>query len=233
MDINPEHEDDMWFAWQKAAPRIYDKTYYQGNPVVAHINDAGHKNMELMFGKKEYFSSVLEVGAGTGYHFPFVGHRFDLYVMTDLSDNLLRLAQAKYKKRADLKCEIQDATKLSYPDAHFDRLISVYNLEHLQFPHLVLKEWCRVLKPGGVLSIAIPLDGGIAWRFGRYLTTKRSFAREGLDLNYIIAREHINPSYNIISLIHHYFKKVQENWYPLRIPLVDLNLVYCCRITID
>lgn len=223
----------MWIAWSKAAPRLYDKTYYAENSLVARVNDAGHRMAEAPFGSSDFFGSVLEVGAGTGYHFKHVRHGFDRYVMTDLSADLLELARNRYPDRRNLSFEVQDATKLSYADASFDRLISIYNLEHLPQPHLALKEWRRVVKPGGVITVAVPLDGGVAWRLGRYLTTRRSFAREGLDLDYIIAREHINPSYNLIALIRHYFKARKEVWYPLGIPLVDVNLVYCCSLQVE
>ena len=163
-------------------------------------------------------------------HLQFVRHQFDRYVVSDLSPNLLDIARQRLGSRQDVDFEIQDATQLTYPDASFDRLISIYNLEHLPRPHLVLKEWLRVVRRGGVLSIAIPLDGGVAWRLGRHLTTRRSFASEGLDLDYIIAREHINPSYNLISLIRHYFLKRSESWYPFGVPLVDVNLVYTCSV---
>lgn len=225
-------EDAMWVAWQNAAPRIYDRTYYAKGSIVARVNDAGHRMSEASFGPDSFFSTVLEVGAGTGRHLQHVRHGFDSYIMTDLSEDLLMLARERHRGRSGLHFEIADATKLSYPDASFDRVISIYNLEHLPNPHLVLKEWRRVLKPGGTLSIAIPLDGGVAWRLGRYLTTRRSFAREGLDLDYIIAREHINPSYNLISLVRHYFNQRKEAWYPLGIPMVDINLVYCCSLKI-
>lgn len=225
-------EDPMWLAWQDAAPRIYDKTYYQGNSIVSHINTAGHWLLERRFSANDHFERVLEVGAGTGIHLGYVRHKFGRYVMTDLSPQLLDKARERYAGRADIDYAVCDATALDYDDKSFDRLISVYNLEHLPQPHHVLTEWRRVLRPGGVLSIAIPLDGGLAWRLGRYLTTRRSFAREGLDLDYIIAREHINPSYNLISLIHHYFGQRWEGWYPLRIPSVDLNLVYCCTVKV-
>ena len=224
------HDDDMWTAWQTAAPRLYDQTYYQEGSIVAHINDAGHRISEAPFDKGDFFSSVLEVGAGTGRHLQYVKHRFDRYVMTDISENLLKLARDRYHDCSGLQFEVADATKLPYPDASFDRLISIYNLEHLPNPHSVLKEWRRVIKPGGTLSIAIPLDGGVAWRLGRFLTTRRTFAREGLDLDYIIAREHINPSYNLIALIRYYFEQRKEVWYPFRLPLVDINLVYCCSL---
>lgn len=232
MDLKSEQEDEMWIAWQEAAPRIYDKTYYSGNPLVARVNESGHRLAERMYDPSQYFSTVLEVGAGTGAHLPHVHHRFDRYVLTDISPDLLQIAAKRHEGRADLAFEVCDATRLKFADASFDRLISIYNLEHLPQPHLVLKEWRRVIKPGGVLTIAIPLDGGIAWRLGRYLSTRRSFAREGLDLDYIIAREHINPAYNLISLIRHYFGNRREWWYPFGVPLVDVNLVYCCSLRV-
>lgn len=223
----------MWVAWQNAAPSLYERTYYAENSLVARVNNAGHRMAEAPFGPESFFGSVLEVGAGTGRHLQHVRHRFDRYVMTDLSADMLALARYRYRDCAGLQFETADATNLSYPDASFDRVISIYNLEHLPQPHHVLREWRRVLKPGGTLSIAIPLDGGVAWRLGRYLTTRRAFAREGLDLDYIIAREHINPSYNLISLIRHYFVQRKEAWYPFGIPLVDINLVYCCELRIE
>ena len=228
--MSTQCEDEMWLAWQKAAPRNYDKTYYAGNGFVAHVNISGHRLLERPLGPERHFGRVLEVGAGTGMHLQFVRHRFDRYVVSDISPDLLQIARQRLGGRGDVDFEIQDATGLSHPDASFDRLVSIYNLEHLPRPHLVLKDWRRVVRPGGVLSIAIPLDGGVAWRLGRYLTTRRSFANEGLDLDYIIAREHINPSYNLISLIRHYFPRRTESWYPFGVSLVDVNLVYCCSI---
>jgi phosphatidylethanolamine/phosphatidyl-N-methylethanolamine N-methyltransferase len=230
--MNADDEDPMWLAWQESAPRIYDKTYYSGNPLVARVNDSGHRLVERPYGPGEHFGQVLELGAGTGVHLSHVRHRFDRYTLTDLSPDLLDLAARRFSGRDGLRFETQDATRLNYPDASFDRLVSIYNLEHLPQPHRVLKEWRRVVKSGGVMSIAIPLDGGIAWRLGRYLTTRRSFAREGLDLDYIIAREHINPAYNLIALIRRYFPKRREWWYPFGVHLVDVNLVYCCAVDV-
>lgn len=232
MELRSTQEDEMWLAWQKAAPRIYDKIYYSGNPLVSRINDAGHRLAERVYSPNDYFGTVLEVGAGTGAHLSHVRHRFDRYVLTDISPDLLHIAAKRLEGRSDLVFEVRDATQLGYADASFDRLISIYNLEHLPQPHLVLKEWRRVVKPGGVLTIAIPLDGGVAWRLGRCLTTRRSFAMKGLDLDYIIAREHINPAYNLISLIRHYFKNRSEWWSPFGVPLVDINLIYCCSLRV-
>ena len=225
-----KHNDNMWQRWIEAATQIYDPIYYEGNSLVNRVNDSGHRLIETKFNSSMYFDKVLEVGAGTGRHFPFVKHAYGQYVMSDISSDLLDKAKALHGSGASLSYELADATKLHYGDNQFDRLISVYNLEHLPQPHKVLLEWDRVVKPGGIISIAIPLDGGVAWRLGRHLTTRRAFAKYGLDLDYIIAREHINPSYNLISLIRHYFGEIRESWYPLGLKMIDLNLVYCCEI---
>ena len=220
----------MWIEWQNRAPKIYDSIYYDGNPLVSKINLAGHKLLEKKFNDNIFFEKVIEVGAGTGAHLDFVKHTYNSYYVTDLSEDLLKLGIKKNIDSPKIIFKKEDATNLSFPDSTFDRLISVYNLEHLLQPHLVLKEWMRVVKLNGVISIAIPLDGGLAWRLGRFLTTRNSFKKNNLNLDYIIAREHINPSYNLISLIQYYFQSYSESWYPLRIPLVDINLVYVCNL---
>lgn len=231
--MNKFVEDQMWLKREKLNSKDYDDPFYNGNPLVSMTNKSGHKIMEKNFGKKHYFRNVLEVGAGTGYHFSFINHKYNKYYMTDFSKKYLNLAKTKFKNNKKIEFKIEDATNLSFPDDTFDRLISVYNLEHLPDPHIVLKEWKRVLKKNGLLSIAIPLEGGVAWRLGRYLTTRKTFEKKGLDYNYIIAREHINASYNLISLIRHYFKNRNEIYYPFKIPLIDINLTYTCNIIIE
>lgn len=226
-------EDKMWLLRQQITSKIYDDAFYRGNKLVSFFNKSGHKIMEENIFKKQFFKNVIEVGAGTGFHYPYVNHDFDKYYMTDLSKSYLNFAKKKYFKDKKIIYKIEDATDLSFPDNTFDRLISVYNLEHLPNPHIVLKEWKRVIKKNGVLSIAIPLEGGVAWRLGRYLTTRKTFEKKGLDYNYIIAREHINASYNLISLIKHYFKNRNEIYYPFKIPLIDINLTYTCNIIIE
>lgn len=225
-----EREDDMWLKWIEAAPLIYDEIYYKTNPIVSYINRSGHSRLEKAFSPDDHFERVIEVGAGTGEHLAFVRHRYDTYYLTDVLEGHLERSGEKYAGNARVICEHQDALNLSFPDRTFDRLISVYNLEHLPSPHLALKEWRRVVKESGVISIAIPLEGGIAWNTGRHFTTRRYFARKGLNLDYIIAREHINASYRLISLIRHYFSKRTETWFPFGLPLYHINLVYTCTI---
>ncbi len=45
---------------------------------------------------------------------------------------------------------------IPYPDNHFDVIFADNVLEHLEFPEQVFREFCRVLKPGGVCLTKTP-----------------------------------------------------------------------------
>lgn len=191
-----------------------------------------HTLLEQTLPKIDGLSRVLEVGAGTGTHFPHV-QNCDEYVMTDGNAEMLRIASHKYPEALSsgaLVLESQDATSLTYPDNSFDRLIATHVLEHLINPVSVLNEWNRVVRPGGLLSIALPCDPGILWRLGRHMGPRRNAIRSGIAYDYLMATEHINSIFNLVTMIRYHFDLVHENWYPLRIPLPDLNLFYICHV---
>lgn len=160
-------------------------------------------------------------------------HIFDQYVMTDGSDDMLKIAFEKYAVQLLenlLVIEKQDATSLTYPDHSFDRLIATHVLEHLPNPVEVLKEWSRVVRPQGVISIVLPCDPGILWRLGRYLGPRRNARKLGIAYDYLQAAEHINSIFNLVVFIRHHFEDVSELFYPARIRAPDLNLFYVCHI---
>ena len=176
---------------------------------------------------------VLEVGAGTGHHIPYIKNKFDQYVMTDGNDEMLKIASQKYAKQLldkSLVIEKQDATSLSYPDHSFDRLIATHVLEHLPNPVEVLKEWNRVVRPNGVISIVLPCDPGLLWRFGRNFGPRRNATKVGIAYDYLQAAEHVNSIFNLVVFIQHHFENLSETWYPARIPVADINLFYVCHI---
>ena len=85
------------------------------------------------------------------------------------------------------------------------------------------------LKKGGVLSIALPTDPGIAWRLGRmfikFFSIKKTYNISGEEYEYINATEHVNSIFNLLSIIRYNFKgNVEERFYPLKIKSPDLNL---------
>ena len=191
-----------------------------------------HKIMEEVVGSNKHFSKVLEVGAGTGEHFRFVRHSYDRYYLTDQSEVMLAAARKKYAAAATDKIffEKQDASKLTYADNSFDRLIATHVLEHLPYPVAVLQEWDRLVRQGGLISIVLPCDPGLLWRLGRHLGPRRNARRLGVEYDYLMASEHINSIFNLVVQIKYHFPQAHEVWYPARIQLPDMNLFYVCNI---
>ncbi|MCB1787204.1 MAG: class I SAM-dependent methyltransferase [Chromatiaceae bacterium] len=222
---DPDHD-----AYLRQWADLYEgKNYDEG--LTGYFLGKSHEWCERRFGPDTHFARVLEVGAGTGVHIKFVRHTFDEYLLTDLNppflDNIDLPSDDGHRGRVQVQRE--DAAKLSFADNSFDRVIAAHVLEHLYRPHEVLREWVRVLKPGGVLSLVLPCDPGLAWRAGRYLVARRKFNRAGLQYDYWMAREHVNPINNLVTFVRHYFDDVGEQWLPARLPSIDLNLFYICH----
>lgn len=210
----------------------YDKNN-SGQTLAGSFLQKSHFLLEKSLPQNVAYTRVLEVGAGSGHHFPYVREGFEQYVMTDGSDLMLEIASKKFARELSagvLSIEKQDATALKYPDHSFDRLIATHVLEHLANPVNVLKEWNRVVRPNGIISIVLPCDPGMLWRLGRYLGPRRNAVKAGLEYDYLCAAEHINSIFNLVVFLRYHFELVSESWYPARIPLPDVNLFYVCHL---
>lgn len=54
-----------------------------------------------------------------------------------------------------------------FRDAEFDVVVLYFVLEHLRHPLALLREICRILKPGGLLSVAVPNIAGLYFRLNK------------------------------------------------------------------
>jgi len=229
MDI----EDEAWITYRKMFSDVYDIANYS-TPLQSAVMHAGHRLLEKAFANNTKFSRVLEVGAGTGEHQKYIRHQFDEYTLTDMDEKPLQIAKSKLVgvNSSKLRFELQTGEKLNYPENTFDRVIATHVLEHIYQPHLAIKEWRRVLKNGGTLSILIPTDPGLAWRVSRHLGPRKNAMSQGIAYDYVMAREHVNPCNNLIALLRHYFPNAKESWWPLPIPSMDLNLFFAFNIAV-
>ncbi|WP_326542798.1 class I SAM-dependent methyltransferase [Pseudorhodoferax sp.] len=224
-------EDAAWVDYRRRFATVYDQSNYTQS-LQGRAMRASHQLVERPFGPERHFGTVVEIGAGTGEHLPFVRHRFDRYVLTDHDAATLAVARRKFPQRADVAYERQSGAELAFEDRSVDRLIASHVLEHIYQPHLALKEWARVVRDGGVLSVVIPTDPGLAWRLGRHLGPRKNALAQGIAYDYVMAREHVNSCVNLVALLRHYFPGATQAWWPIPIPSVDLNLFFAYNVVL-
>lgn len=205
----------------------YDKANYERG-LSAKVLKISHMILERPFGPETKFAQTLEVGAGTLAHLPFIKHKFDRYIASDFDQSVLDSVKGQVLPTG-VELKKLDGDKLPFEKDSFDRVIATHVLEHVLSPHLVLQEWVRVLKPGGVLSIVLPCDPGLAWRVGRCFGPRKNAETAGLPYDYYMAREHVNSIYNLSTILNFHFPKKQVVWWPLGLPLADLNLIYAAN----
>ena len=111
---------------------------------------------------------VLDVGVGTGLELPMFDQRTCL-TGVDLSEPMLRRAQNRVSDKVLGNVEglaVMDATRLGFPDSHFDAVVAPYVLTVVPEPHASLDELARVVKPGGEIILVNHVGsshGPIAW----------------------------------------------------------------------
>jgi len=121
--------------------------------------------------------SVIEVGAGQGQHISFVDpNHFLEYVQTDIRPPINTSQLPGNWVNASV-----EAASLPFLDGRFDRLIATCVLAHTADPRTTLKEWRRVVCPGGLITLYLPTDPNPLLTFLRMLGPKQARIREGFD----------------------------------------------------
>lgn len=96
---------------------------------------------------------VLEVGDGTGELWRHVDSSRASLTLTDFSSAMCnKLGELALPDVTVRQC---DATTLPFSDANFDIVIANHMLYHLDDPKAALREFARVLRPGGRLHVAL------------------------------------------------------------------------------
>lgn len=187
---------------------------------------------------------LLEIGAGSGESLQFIPKNLLIcreYVALDLQPGL---SNKNLKRQIDrlqgvnftkLKFIQGDASKLPFPDNHFDIAISTCVLAHVSYPELVFSELRRVVKNKGQVVIGMPCDPGFVNRSIKNLLTYRKIRRQGLDNPRLIyALEHRNPIGNLITIAKYIYKNdtLKITFFPFKIYSWNLNLITFLKVQI-
>lgn len=180
----------------------------------------------------ENCEKVLEIGPGFEPNLKFTKLNFKEYYCLELNQNIGH--ESYYKKNfPNIKFNTYDGKSLKFEDNFFDRIIISHTLEHILDFENFLTEMIRVLKKGSVISIASPCDNGFLWRLGRYILKKtyhKYKKTSEIDYNYLMAKEHVNTIFQIISVLKKNFHIVDETYLPFRFKIIDFNLIHICHV---
>lgn len=96
---------------------------------------------------------VLEVAAGTGRVTRQLAGRGHEVVATDLNGPMLE--EARHHVEGNVTWQVADAQALPFPDASFDVVACAFGLMFVPDKPLALREFRRVLRPGGVIVLSV------------------------------------------------------------------------------
>ncbi len=191
---------------------------------------ASHRALEKGLGEIEPSAAILEVGGNLGEHCRFVKHPYSTYLVTD------------YRKtdfvppNSRISFEVADVELLPYDDRTFDRVLATCLLHHLGEPAKALQEVRRVTKPGGLVSLTLPCDPGMLYRFGKAVGPYRTLRRQHpkVDPRLFHYGQHRNHYPGLITLIDHYFANdnVTRRQWPLPVATWNFNLFTIFQIRI-
>jgi len=103
---------------------------------------------------------VLDIGSNYGLVWQWVAGRGAHVHATDIRDITLRDARANLpdRDRKRTHVSLHDAQRLGFMDESFDAVTVISTIEHIEDDRAVMGEVARVLQPGGVAIITVPVN---------------------------------------------------------------------------
>lgn len=135
----------------------------------------------VKFASVEERDSVLDIGSGTGALTFAVAKAMASVRVTgvDPSSDYVRYAQARTPSDR-VRFLVGDAQALEFPDASFDKTLSVLVMNFIPDSGKALREMIRVTRSGGIVAVAV-------WDYGEGMEMLRVFWDEAVALNSTIA----------------------------------------------
>jgi SAM-dependent methyltransferase len=139
--------------------KYYPSSYYGSarrfNPVVEWLLNTLYAYRARQIESKQRPGKVLDIGCGRGLLLNKLRERGWEPRGTELSEE----AAAYARHKLNLPVTTEELRECRFPGEEFDLVILWHVLEHVQEPRAMLEEVSRILKPGGVLLVAVPNFG--------------------------------------------------------------------------
>ena len=148
-------------AKEKLVEEMFDNiapTYDTLNHRLSWNIDKGWRREAIRQLEPSHPKTILDIATGTG-DFAILAAQMlqpDKIVGIDISEGMMKVAREKVKRMGlhqvvDMKKE--DCLAMSFPDDTFDAATSAFGIRNFQNLDKGLAEICRVIKPGGHLSL--------------------------------------------------------------------------------
>ena len=195
----------------------YKNTYVEcyGTGLIGLVYALVRRIMERRYDSRSGLNRIIEVGCGTGQYFNSVKQKYNLYVMTDIDDNLIESINISAPNVNKAQADAENLT--NYTDSSFDRLIATCLLAHLNNPLQALSEWRRVIRDNGCIVIYVAPEPGILVRFIRNVFIYPKQKLLGIENPHLLAySQHKNHYPAMNSMVKEIFKKdyIKRKRYP-------------------
>ncbi len=130
---------------------MYDEAYYRYREQTRDFRTEADLLLRLL--RLEPGCRVLDVGCGGGAFLACLEERGCVAVGVDLLEEAVQAAREMVREATVLRL---DAVSLPFDEGSFDRLTAHHLVEHLDDLPGALREWKRVLVPGGVMALCTP-----------------------------------------------------------------------------
>ena len=135
----------------------YAGLYSGASPVAHYFNMRVRRVMECLEGVNG--GDLLEVGCGPGPIVELLVQKGIRYQGLDISPGMIAECRRRFAGVPGARFDVGDAARLNYPEGRFDVVLCLGMLEYVHDEAAVVREFVRVLKPGGLLI----LSGCNAW----------------------------------------------------------------------
>ena len=194
--------------------------FYRSGGLISWVQNAGHRRIRSLTEEKKG-GVTLDLGCGDGAHCSFMSNPSN-YFGVDVDQKSLEKLKNSLK---DFFVVCADAYDLPIKDRGVDRIVNIYNLEHIAYLDLMLEEMMRVLRPSGDVFISVPNEGGFMWSLGRSMTSLRKLTTSARNYARAIEISHINCIWQLDKAIRRYFSIKKRYFFPFYLPNFDINLI--------
>jgi len=156
-EINPYHAGEKSAQVEQMFDHIAP-TYDKLNHRLSWDIDRGWRKKAIRQLMPYHPQAILDIATGTGDFAIMAAEMLhpQSLIGADISEGMMQIGREKVAQKgldSIISFEKEDCLALSYPDSSYDAVMAAFGIRNFADLDKGLKEMCRVLKPGGHLSI--------------------------------------------------------------------------------